>query len=292
MRNIRYIKVTTTVSDITSNSAGIIGEVSFIGDGNRKYSIKSQGIKWGQGSLTDGTQIESSSLSFKIPLSGLHPDTLYEAKAYIVTDYYENADGKIVKSRDSVFGNIVDFKTLPETKKEDGEWVLINGVRWATCNIGSPGTFVQNPEDFGGYYQFNRDTTDLLSWNDYKNYGYHVATSWLPSNDPCPAGYHVPTLEEIESLSDTTYVTYEWTTRNGVVGGKFTDKVSGSSIFLPGAGAKSEIDGSLSGLGIGYYWNSLAVHQSGAWMLWVTDNGSNPGGPFSKTGGFCIRGAK
>jgi len=43
---------------------------------------------------------------------------------------------------------------------QDEESVVINGVRWATRNVGARGTFVQNPEDYGDYYQWNRGTTD------------------------------------------------------------------------------------------------------------------------------------
>src|SRR5690606_41969959 len=32
----------------------------------------------------------------------------------------------------------------------------INGLRWATRNVGTPNKFVVNPEDFGMHYQFNR----------------------------------------------------------------------------------------------------------------------------------------
>ena len=34
--------------------------------------------------------------------------------------------------------------------------VVINGVRWATCNVDAPGNFAANPEDAGMFYQWNR----------------------------------------------------------------------------------------------------------------------------------------
>jgi len=114
---------------------------------------------------------------------------------------------------------------------EDSEWVLINGVKWATRNIDKPGIFAAKPEDAGMLYQWNRSTTDYL--DNYDNSIYASASSWLPANDPSPLGYRVPTSAEIESLLSTTYVTNEWTIRNGVTGLSFTDKASGKSIFLP-----------------------------------------------------------
>ena len=119
---------------------------------------------------------------------------------------------------------------------ENSDWVLINGVRWATRNVGTPRIFVQNPEDYGEYYQWNKGTAECLPADYYGYGGYPNSTFWLPVNDPSPAGYRVPTSAEIQSLLNATKVTNEWTTRNGVNGRKFTDKASRKSIFLPAAG--------------------------------------------------------
>ena len=147
----------------------------------------------------------------------------------------------------------IDSIVFKETNDEPvGDWVLINGVKWATRNVGA-----QNPEDYGNYYQWNKGTTDFLLYGDYYNSVYCNSTTWLPANDPSPAGYRVPTMAEIESLRNTTYVTYEWTTRNGVNGGKFTDKANGNSIFLPAAGCRYDYDGTLYSVGsLGFYWSS------------------------------------
>ncbi|MCL1943283.1 MAG: fibrobacter succinogenes major paralogous domain-containing protein [Candidatus Azobacteroides sp.] len=141
--------------------------------------------------------------------------------------------------------------------KDDGNWVLINGVKWATRNVGAPHTFVQNFEDYGGYYQWNKGTTDFLLNDDFYNSVYANSMFWLPGNDPSPVGYRVPTLAEIGSLTNTTYVKYEWTTQNGISGGRFTDRATGSSIFLPAAGYRYSNDGTLYGDDYrGYYWSS------------------------------------
>ena len=139
----------------------------------------------------------------------------------------------------------------------DGDWVEINGVKWSTCNVGAPGTFVANPEDYGEYYQWNKGTTDFLLSNDYWNSVYSKSDSWLPANDPSPTGYRVPTSAEIQSLLNITYVTNEWTTLNGVAGSKFTDKATGNSIFMPAAGFRESYEGTLYDVGKnGRYWSS------------------------------------
>ena len=115
----------------------------------------------------------------------------------------------------------------------DSEWVLINGVKWATRNVDWSGTFVSNPENYGNYY------------------------TWEQAKIACPTGWRLPTETEMESLLNTTCVTNERATRNGVNGRIFVDKVSGNSVFFPAAGTHLSPDGKfyLEGSS-GYYWSS------------------------------------
>jgi hypothetical protein len=98
-----------------------------------------------------------------------------------------------------------DHMTLGE-----GE-VAINGVIWATRNVGNPGEFTDDPADEGLLYQFNRKVgypstgvaeapaiTPPANWpaTPYVN----DQTDWLPENDPCPAGWRVPTEAELTSM--------------------------------------------------------------------------------------------
>ena len=46
----------------------------------------------------------------------------------------------------------------------------------------------------------------------------------------------MPTSEQFKELTENC--NYEWTTVNGVKGGKFTSKKNGQSIFLPAAGRR------------------------------------------------------
>jgi len=134
--------------------------------------------------------------------------------------------------------------------------VEINGVIWAPCNVDAPGTFAANPEDAGMFYQWNRKkawlaTGEVTGWDGSTPTG----DTWEKSNDPSPAGWRVPTSEEITKLLDTEKVTNEWTILNGIKGRKFTDRTSGKSIFLPAAGICS-ISGDVLYVGVGLYWSS------------------------------------
>jgi len=152
---------------------------------------------------------------------------------------------------------------------DNPQGVVINGVRWATRNVGDPGTFASSPCDYGEYYQFNKGTTDFLPYDDYFNSDYAQSDSWLPANDPSPAGWRVPTLVEIQKLFDTNYVTYEWIDENGLTGGKFTDRTTGNSIFLPAAGYRYGYDGTFSYVGsYGRYWSSTVYDSYSAYYLY------------------------
>jgi len=139
-------------------------------------------------------------------------------------------------------------------KQEAGEdnnddWVLINGVKWATRNVGEPGTFVQNPEDYGNYY------------------------SWEEAPNVCPAGYRLPNTMELASLNSSN-VTRERTTQNGVAGFRFTDLDTGKTLFLPTAGHKK--CGSCEVLAAeyaAYYWSSEMASDVFAWGRYWRDEG-------------------
>jgi len=176
------------------------------------------------------------------------------------------AEGTAVITVTTDDGDINASCTLTVTQEEG---VVINGVRWATCNVSLPGTFAAKPEDAGMFYQWNRkvgwSSTDPMinsnggaTWDgSYPPPPYPIEDTWEKANDPSPVGWHVPTKEELESLTDTDYVAREWTDMNGIYGYRFTDKATGVSLFLPAAGIRDSNDGWLYGVGLcGSYWGT------------------------------------
>ena len=200
------------------------------------------------------------------------------------TVYPADAANKVVKWESSsptvadVVNGIITAKEVGKTTitviTEDGnftaecvvivtpEWVEISGVKWAKRNVDMPGTFAANPEDAGMFYQWNRivgwsSTDPMISSNGdtiYYKIPNDPGDSWNNDNDPCPIGWRVPTIYELESLIGAGT---EWTTLNGVNGRIFG--TGDNTIFLPAAGAREYYQGFLFGIGEnGQYWsNSL-----------------------------------
>ena len=132
--------------------------------------------------------------------------------------------------------------------------VVINGVRWATRNVGMPGTFVDDATDAGMFYQWNSreawNVTDreVANWNTAPA----VGMTWERTNDPCPPGWRVPTNEELRSLMDSGSVS---ATIDGVSGRTFG--TAPNQLFLPAAGWRDITTGILSNEGTnGLFWSS------------------------------------
>ena len=171
-----------------------------------------------------------------------------------------------------------DGKELPKEPPSDpliyDEGVVINGVKWATRNVDEVGKFALTPESVGKFYQWNRkkawNTTDSIvsGWDSTIPEG----TEWVKAKDPSPAGWRVPTFEEVEKLLDTDKVTSEWTSKNGVTGRKFIDKASGNNLFFPTVGWRKNSDSRLTPSKDGLYWSSTQYNDSNAYYLVFGDD--------------------
>ena len=170
--------------------------------------------------------------------------------------------------------------------KTEDEGVVIDGVRWATCNVDAPGTFADTPELPGMFYQWNRKTAwaatgSVSEWNSSMPSG----TSWEKDNDPCPAGWRVPTQGELQSLvySDST-----WITISGVKGRLFG--TAPNQIFLPAAGYLDDSSGQPYSAGsFGSYWSSTPFLEDTSAYYLSLYSGNSRMNFYLRKRGLCIR---
>lgn len=147
--------------------------------------------------------------------------------------YDLNGDGKVNVADVTALVNYIftpSYKSCPDSKHP--HWIdlgLPSGTLWRCCNEGA-----STPEGYGDYYSFDE----------------------RPSS--------TPSLIRIIELFDHT--TYEWTTVNGVNGGKFTGS-NGGTIFLPAVGYHEKENFYYVGLN-GRYWSN---NSDGAYFAYGFD---------------------
>ena len=151
------------------------------------------------------------------------------------------------------------YKSCPDEKHPHMiDLGLPSGTKWACCNVGA-----SSPEGYGGYYAWGETVEkSVYNWSTYIHYdgsygichdlGSDIAgTQYDVAHVKWGGDWKMPTKEQGDELRKNC--TYEWTTVNGVNGGKFTGS-NGGSIFLPSAGCMA---GVLNGAdSYGNYWCS------------------------------------
>lgn len=171
---------------------------------------------------------------------------------------------------DEQCGKIYDFNIAYNGVTVTTPGVAIGGTTWAEFNVDAPGKFTAYRWQYGMFYQWNRNTawanngSTVTGWNATGATG----SAWTTANDPCPAGWRLPTQSEQSDLLRTANVTGAWTNISSINGRKFTDKGSGQWIFLPAAGYRQGSSGSLQLQTIsGYYWTGTSQSGGNAYAM-------------------------
>jgi len=159
--------------------------------------------------------------------------------------------------------------------------VIINGIKWATRNVDAPGTFADKIYSSGMLYQWGKNigwsaTNPLINSNGSTTWDTNsfAGNIWEKGNDPCPVGWRVPTVPEIESLINSeTFLFVKWATSGGVAGKMYIphDPINiydyDNAIFFPAVAGRESIlgDGVIKDVNdTGNYWSSTRYYGADA----------------------------
>lgn len=159
---------------------------------------------------------------------------------------------------------------------------LPSGTKWANYNVGAT-----SETEYGNYYQYGKGAAQYAATSGdslYSGTEDPLDSSVDTAVQVWGGSWHMPTREQMQELIANT--TYEWTTINGVNGGKFT-ATNGNYVFFPAAGYYWH-DVS-EGVGdYGSYWGS-SPEGSGYAFSMSFNHSSRSVGETSREGGYLVR---
>jgi uncharacterized protein (TIGR02145 family) len=136
----------------------------------------------------------------------------------------------------------------------------------------------------------DQDNTPITNWKNSTLYPYQSDNKdWdMENNNPCPAGFRVPTSEEWKGVikyNNPTYIgTWVENVTNYSSGVKFGDE-----LFLPAAGTRYHETGAVSHRGYyGYYWSSTSS-GTGVNRLSIPEGSSNVFPISQRNAGYSVR---
>ena len=222
-------------------------------------SVKTVEITSGSGSYT----VESSDL-------GVATATLEGSQVTVTAtglgDAVVTVTDILTGQKETIEVVIVDLEGCPDDHHPHMvDLGLPSGTKWACCNVDTENPGKQSPTNYGGYYAWGEtDEKGNYSWSNYTHCSGSANTCRYLGLDIAGTQYDVahvkwggtwvmPSMDQYKELINNC--TFEYTTRDGVKGGKFTSKANGRSIFLPAAGFRYDSD--LYGVSTyGRYWLS------------------------------------
>ena len=176
-----------------------------------------------------------------------------------------NVCGYVVSNSASVAVNPLGIGA-PTATTDPG--VMVGGLRWATRSVGYPGTFASDINNAGRLYQWGTfggvnhhwpNAGPVIGngaiWNNQ-----NVREAWTATNNPCPPGWRIPTLAEVNLPHPV---------RHTNLGIEFISDCGTESLWLPASFIRRAASG---GAYMMYIPTTEAVHVS-FWLF-------GQGGPF------------
>ncbi|MCL2328699.1 MAG: fibrobacter succinogenes major paralogous domain-containing protein [Bacteroidetes bacterium] len=154
----------------------------------------------------------------------------------------------------------------------------------ATTNTPGHGNFISAPNT---PYDWRSGGVQTSRWGD----GTSNAKMPKAANDPCPAGYRLPTQQEWASIYNGMNGINTWTWNStGTPGYKIsTDNGTTTALFLPAAGYRFYRNGTLYNAGTdGNYWSST-VDGEYSFILYFSNGYVNPSLNFNRAYGMSVR---
>ena len=270
------------------SASGVSADVPYTGGNGAVYdaqSVASTGVTGltavlsagslasGAGTLTwsvTGTAASAGTASFALSIGG-QTCTINMAVTYLCRAKVNATDYKDFMCYNLGAANTSADPYLPSWEINGGYW------QWGINTQAAEGPTATDPKD-GAVSGWN--TTDAANgdWADGSK----------TANDPCPAGYRVPTTAQWDGVvannTQTNVGTFSSSATNYGAGKKFGDQ-----LMLPAAGARYYGSGALIVRGYGgYYWSSTEFGDGSAYYMYF--NSSNAGTFFSvRRGGFSVR---